>query len=200
MLSLYLFVCFMVTAVSSGVNDTFISVDNQGRMHIGNENDVIITNVSIQELFNTVTALNASLEEEMVKNQQLQDSFQQALSVQGRQLESLNQQIEEALAADCHLGETPFNVTAARESKLVAADGEPSEYFGRTVAATANTIVVGAYFDNNKAGSAYVFEKNSSGAYTQVAKLVADDGTADDFFGLAVAVTEGGGGWSIWTQ
>jgi hypothetical protein len=45
--------------------------------------------------------------------------------------------------------------------KLVASDGYPADYFGRTVAATRDMVVVGAYGNDDKgsnSGSVYVFE------------------------------------------
>ena len=37
----------------------------------------------------------------------------------------------------------------------------------------------------------YVFEKNSAGQYEQASKLVASDGAAGDWFGYAVAASDG---------
>jgi hypothetical protein len=79
-------------------------------------------------------------------------------------------------------------------SKLVASDGAAGDRFGFAVAATGGMVVVGAYQDDDKgsnSGSVYVFEKNSTGQYEQVSKLVASDGAADDQFGLTVAATDG---------
>jgi hypothetical protein len=79
-------------------------------------------------------------------------------------------------------------------SKLLASDGVADDFFGRAVAATDSMVVVGAYQDDDKgsnSGSVYVFEKNITGQYEQVSKLVASDGAADDWFGRAVAATDG---------
>jgi hypothetical protein len=78
-------------------------------------------------------------------------------------------------------------------SKLVANDGADSDNFGWTLAATGGMVVVGAWGDDDKgsaSGSAYVFEKNSSGQFEQVSKLVASDGDVNDNFGWAVAATD----------
>jgi sucrose-6-phosphate hydrolase SacC (GH32 family) len=78
-------------------------------------------------------------------------------------------------------------------SKLMANDSAAFHYFGRSVAATDTMLVVGAYGDGDNgefAGSTYVFEKNSTGQYQQVRKLVANDGAAADIFGYAVAATD----------
>jgi hypothetical protein len=56
-----------------------------------------------------------------------------------------------------------------------------------------DTMVIGAYQDDDKglnSGSAYVFTRDTAGnltsSWTQVAKLTADDGAADDQFGNSV--------------
>jgi hypothetical protein len=78
-------------------------------------------------------------------------------------------------------------------SKLVASDGFVDDWFGITVAATDDMVVVGAYGDGDKgsnSGSAYVFEKSSPGQYKQMSRLAASDGAANDRFGYAVATTD----------
>jgi len=79
-------------------------------------------------------------------------------------------------------------------AKLTAGDGTAYDRFGYSVAVSGNTIVAGAYGDDDKglySGSAYVFTKPASGwaDMTQTAKLTAGDGTADDRFGYSVAVS-----------
>ena len=82
-------------------------------------------------------------------------------------------------------------------AKLTADDGAASDSFGNSVAISDGTIVVGAYNDDDKgsnSGSAYVFEKSDSSdatSWTQAAKLTADDGAVDDYFGRPVAISDG---------
>jgi len=83
--------------------------------------------------------------------------------------------------------------TWTQQAKLVPADGTAGDYFGFAVAVDADTIVVGAYGDDDKgadSGSAYVFTRTGA-TWTQQAKLTAPDGTANDYFGHAVAVDAG---------
>ena len=61
----------------------------------------------------------------------------------------------------------------AQAAKLVAADGAQSDVFGAAVSVSGSTIVVGAHYDDEKSGSAYVFEKSDDGEWAQAAKLVA---------------------------
>eukprot|EP00633_Aureoumbra_lagunensis_P007338 CAMPEP_0197322888 /NCGR_PEP_ID=MMETSP0891-20130614/70176_1 /TAXON_ID=44058 ORGANISM="Aureoumbra lagunensis, Strain CCMP1510" /NCGR_SAMPLE_ID=MMETSP0891 /ASSEMBLY_ACC=CAM_ASM_000534 /LENGTH=1392 /DNA_ID=CAMNT_0042815401 /DNA_START=114 /DNA_END=4293 /DNA_ORIENTATION=- len=76
-------------------------------------------------------------------------------------------------------------------AKLVASDGGTKDYFGFVVALYETRIVVGAYGDDDKAGSAYVFDySTAAGSWSQTAKLVASDGAAGDEFGISVALYE----------
>jgi Ni,Fe-hydrogenase maturation factor len=76
-------------------------------------------------------------------------------------------------------------------SKLVASDGAAGDWFGYAVAAAESMVVVGARQDGSGAGSVYVFERNSTGQYGQVSKLVASDSAAGDNFGNSLAATDG---------
>lgn len=60
-------------------------------------------------------------------------------------------------------------------------DGYPS-----SSAASGDRLVVGASWDN--AGAAYVFERGADGLWSQIASLLAADGTFGDEFGTAVAI------------
>ena len=72
-------------------------------------------------------------------------------------------------------------------SKLFASDGAADDEFGISIAVDGDIAVVGARQDDTRNGSAYVFTK-VSGVWSQVAKLTASDGAADDEFGYSVAV------------
>jgi hypothetical protein len=77
---------------------------------------------------------------------------------------------------------------------IVASDPEVLSKFGFAVAIDGSRAVFGAYDDDTAAGqdagSAYVFERDASGAWTEVAKLEASDGKPFDEFGYSVAVHE----------
>ena len=79
-------------------------------------------------------------------------------------------------------------------TKLTAADAHAGDEFGRSVAVSGNTILVGALAEDAAgidAGAVYVFERNEGGAdnWGQVAKLTASDAQTEDFFGVSVAVS-----------
>ena len=77
-----------------------------------------------------------------------------------------------------------------QQAKLTADDGATYDYFGYSVALSGDTALVGAYQDDDKgdnSGSAYVFTRSGT-TWTQQAKLIANDGTASDWFGTSVAL------------
>jgi hypothetical protein len=76
------------------------------------------------------------------------------------------------------------------ETNLLAWDGAAYDRFGRSVAISGNTVVVGAHFDDDagsKSGSAHVFVYDGS-EWNQVAKLTASDAALGDEFGWSVDV------------
>jgi hypothetical protein len=75
----------------------------------------------------------------------------------------------------------------APEAKLVADDGLSGDYFGAAVSVSGDTAVVGAFNADAARGAAYVFVR-TDGAWTEQAKLVADDATDDAVFGVSVSV------------
>jgi hypothetical protein len=74
--------------------------------------------------------------------------------------------------------------TWTEQAKLTASDGAANDNFGRSVALSGDTAVVGAHFKV----SAYLFT-HSGGTWTQQTKLIAEDGTNDDLFGNSVAMS-----------
>ena len=78
-------------------------------------------------------------------------------------------------------------------AKLTASDGEEDDRFGHSVAVVGDTLVVGAYGDDDNRGAAYVFTKTGAAwtSTTTAAKLTASDGEEDHFFGWSVAVDGG---------
>ena len=82
-------------------------------------------------------------------------------------------------------------VTLNEAQKLLALDGAAGDVFGRFVAVSGDTAVIGAIDgDDNgpNSGSAYVFVR-SAGVWSQQAKLLASDGAAFDLFGFSVAIS-----------
>lgn len=95
--------------------------------------------------------------------------------------------------------ETPTETSndGAQSVTLAADDGDSEDDFGESVAVSndGTTALVGAAGDEDPngagAGSAYVFEV-VEGSWTQQAKLTAEDGDSEDYFGTAVALSSDG--------
>ncbi len=82
--------------------------------------------------------------------------------------------------ASADLGEQLF--------KLLPDDGAADDFFGSSVAISGATAIVGANGDDdngNESGSVYLFDTTTG---EQIAKLLPDDGAAEDFFGTFVAI------------
>jgi hypothetical protein len=79
----------------------------------------------------------------------------------------------------------------SQQGKPTASDPAVNDLFGVSVAISGDTVVAGAYFDDdngNESGSAYIFTRSGS-AWSQQAKLTASDAAAGDNFGSAVAIS-----------
>ena len=78
-----------------------------------------------------------------------------------------------------------------QQAKLTASDGAANAVFGRAVAVSGNTMVVGAYHatvGGIEQGAAYVFTESGS-TWTQTAELTASDGAAGNLFGMSVSIS-----------
>ncbi len=75
------------------------------------------------------------------------------------------------------------------ETKITSDDASADDWFGRSVAISGNTAIVGADRDVDAgifSGSAYLFNATTG---SQLAKLTADDAAEGDFFGSSVAIS-----------
>lgn len=81
--------------------------------------------------------------------------------------------------------------TWTRQDKLIASDGASDDFFGGAVAIVGTSVIIGAAGDdigaNTNQGSAYVFTRSGT-TWTQQAKLTADDGEQNEYFGTSVDI------------
>ncbi len=77
-------------------------------------------------------------------------------------------------------------------AKLTADDGADYDQFGWSVSVSGTAAIIGACLDDDagrNSGSAYAFERDEGGSWGQVAKLTADDGETEGWFGWSVSVS-----------
>ena len=79
------------------------------------------------------------------------------------------------------------------ESRLMAEDGDIGDMLGVSVDLLGDTIIAGAWFDNDdgsNSGAAYVFQRDGAEGWSQIQKLVMPDAAPEDAFGRTVALGE----------
>ncbi len=79
----------------------------------------------------------------------------------------------------------------SQQQKLTGSDSVTGDSFGWSVAISGDTAVVGANLHDNSGedkGAVYVFTRNGS-IWSEQQKLTADDGAANDQFGVSVAIS-----------
>jgi uncharacterized repeat protein (TIGR01451 family) len=123
----------------------------------------------------------------------LNDQFGRCVSISGDTLVVTS-------VADDHGGEqagsayifTRSNGVWTQQQKLQAADRKAGANFGQSLALDGDTVVVGAWQDNNTngtaAGAAYVFTR-VNGVWTQQQKLIATNFESNGFFGGGVTLS-----------
>lgn len=85
----------------------------------------------------------------------------------------------------------PMTPPLVENQQVTSADMQPNDIFGYTVSIDGNYCIIGAWGatigTNVKQGAAYIFQKSGSN-WTQMQKLIASDGLAEDMFGRSVAI------------
>lgn len=83
-------------------------------------------------------------------------------------------------------------------NKLVASDRDNNDNFGISVSLSGDIALVGSSGDDedvmgdnfiDRTGSAYFFEKDSTGNWTEIQKIIASDRDRDDRFGTSVGIS-----------
>ena len=75
---------------------------------------------------------------------------------------------------------------------LSASDGVTGDWFGYSVSISGDKAIIGAKKDDDEgtdSGSAYIFERDAVGTWSELGRIWASDGAAADSFGEAVAVS-----------
>jgi hypothetical protein len=75
--------------------------------------------------------------------------------------------------------------------KITASDGASMDYFGNSVSISGDYAIVGAQYADNtigNSGSAYIFELDSNGIWSEVQKIIGTDNTGSNRFGCSVSI------------
>lgn len=79
-----------------------------------------------------------------------------------------------------------------QEGKLLASDGSGGDEFGCAVDVNGDRVIVGAWNDEQpglfNSGAAYIFERFTSGNWSETTKLIPNDPETLDGFGISVAI------------
>jgi len=80
-----------------------------------------------------------------------------------------------------------IGATWTEEQNLFASDGATDDNFGYSVSIDGDYAIVGAFCDDGRTGSAYIFKRSGS-TWTDEQKLTASDGSENDRFGWSVSI------------
>ncbi len=105
----------------------------------------------------------------------------------------------EVEAGSAYIYERDLNGNWDESQKIVASDRASGDYFGQSVSISGNYAVIGAVYEAedaaggntlSHAGSAYIYERDVSGNWNEVKKIVPFDRGADDRFGQSVCISD----------
>ena len=133
------------------------------------------------------------------------DRFGQAVSIDGDYLiVGANLEDEDATASNtlsssgsAYIFEKDGSDNWSEVQKITASDRQANDQFGWSLSISGSYAVVGAYFEDddvngantlNNSGSAYIFERDGSGNWIQVDKVVASARADNDQFGYSVSI------------
>jgi len=101
-------------------------------------------------------------------------------------------------AGAAYLFERNNNGSWEQVQKIVSSDRRAYDFFGGSVSVSGDYAIAGADNEDedasgensmDRAGSAYIFERDGSGNWNQAQKIVASDRAPDDLFGACVSVS-----------
>lgn len=101
-------------------------------------------------------------------------------------------------AGSAYIFERKINGDWVQVQKLIASDRDINDVFATSVCISGDYAIIGAVWDDedefnqnymSKAGSAYIFERDGNGIWSEVQKIVASDRGIDDKFGFSVSIS-----------
>ena len=141
----------------------------------------------------TRTGTNWSQQAKITPNDgALEDNFGYSVSVSGDTvIVGAYQDDDNGLASGSAYIFTRTGSTWAQQAKITPNDGALGDNFGISVSVSGDTVIVGAYLDDDNgsaSGSAYIFTRTGS-TWAQQAKITPNDGETADRFGISVSVS-----------
>ena len=106
---------------------------------------------------------------------------------------AFSQDTEATNAGAAYIFERDSSGTWTKKEPLFASNAEQGDLFGYSVAISGDTVIVGAVGEDAKAteaGAAYIFERDSSGTWTETEKLVPGTDQSYSQFGYSVAIRD----------
>lgn len=103
-----------------------------------------------------------------------------------------------SLAGSAYIFERDTNGYWVEKQKIVPSDRQTNDKFGYSVSISNNYAIIGALEEDDdvnganflsSAGSAYIFERNSTGSWIETQKIVASDRDSNDFFSRSVSIS-----------
>jgi len=76
--------------------------------------------------------------------------------------------------------------------KITSSDAQTTDYFGYSTSISGDYLVITSYLEDSSgtdSGSAYIFERNSTGSWNEVKKIIGSDGKAGDNFGISSSIS-----------
>ncbi|CAL6298248.1 unnamed protein product [Bathycoccus prasinos] len=103
-----------------------------------------------------------------------------------------NKTVDPSSLIEPYSGDPKFIHFPQEYLKLTASDGASNDYFGNSIAFAGNTVLIGAYYDDDNgsnSGSVYVFTRTGTddSTWTETKKLTASDGAVYHEFGSSIA-------------
>jgi FG-GAP repeat len=92
-------------------------------------------------------------------------------------------------AGECAYVFQNVNGSWTQTQKLFASDRASGNDFGHAVSISGNFIIIGAPGTDGSSGAVYFFERNATGSWVEVKKIVAPDKSGADMFGSAVSIS-----------
>jgi hypothetical protein len=179
------------TGINTGFS-TALSVENNTLLVGSSHDDAAGNNAGAVFVFQSDAAGNWSHQSTILPPPNSTRFFGKAVSLEG-DIALIGASWDDDLAqrsGAAFIYERDTNGNWTYSQKLLANDGMADDNFGENASIRNEIAVISSPYNDEiatNAGAVYVFEKDSSGTWTQSAKIQASNGIASEFFGTSIA-------------